>query len=665
MALQPLPRKRLSAAALNGGTPGLPSPSNRFTPFKEIGTSGYAVFGGHVQSREKDFRVAGPQRWVTYSDLVANTSIVAAGVRYFLNIVASSTWSMTPASDKADDQEVADFIESVINSMETPWRRVARRTALYRFHGFNVQEWTAKKRDDGKIGLEDIEARPQHTIERWEVDEKGTVQGVWQRSPQTQRDIYLPRGKIFYLTEDSLTDSPEGLGLYRHLIEPYERLKKYLTLEGRGFERDLRGIPIGRVPYRAIQQWVAAGQMSSSDANRIIAAIEDFVKIQSRAEDTSIVLDSSPYVIQTESGPTPTGTPHYGIELLNGNAPDFGGLSHAIERLNQEMARIIGAEHLLLGGAGSANRALAEDKSRNFYQTVNGTLDDIVDGANKDIINTVCDLNGIPEEKRPKLTHSDVSWRSVGEITSALRDMATAGATLAPDDPAIDDVRELLGLQKPPEPTPERLALLSGMLGLGQNPNAEPADETDAETGDPEEDKKPSKRPNPFEGKDGKNPFDKPPPKKGRKPLPMVQKAFDPNQLRDKAGKWARQGGGAAVKWAKSASVRNTINKIVTNKKAQAVTGAAISAALGMANFSDPIADEFISENIKNISTTAGVKKAEAKKVLQEVAKALRDAHAKSKLRKAEDEDEDDFILKRLEELLAALERYVADDDED
>lgn len=470
---------------------GMPPPT-RTSPFKEIGSSGVAVFGGIPMNREKDFRVVGQQKWITFTELMTNTSIVAAGVRYFLNIIASAQWSLEPAVEDGQDQptpqaeEVAEFVESVMNDMVTPWRRVMRRAAMYRFNGYGIQEWTAKKRDkDGKIGMEDVEARPCHTMDRWEVDEKGTVLGIWQRLPQTGETVFLPRQKVLYLVEDSLTDNPEGLGLFRHLVDPYERLKKFQTLEGVGFERDLRGIPIGRVPYQAIRDAVEKGKLDEQKARQLIQAIEDFVKMQSKKEDTSIVLDSAPYAVETDTGTTLSATMQYGIELLQGQQPGFVDLNNALSRLNMEMARIIGVEHLLLGGAGSANRALSEDKSRNFYLTCNATLDEIADGADDDIINNICDLNGIPEELRPKLQHSDVSFRAVSEYTAALAQMATAGATLQPDDPAIDEIRDMLGLSKQPEMSPEmkgalerqKLGLppegMEGQMGMGMQPGME------------------------------------------------------------------------------------------------------------------------------------------------------------------------------------------------
>src|SRR5882672_5764928 len=187
-------------------------------PFTEMGTSGTAVYGGFVQIKEKSPDWVGWQKYITASDMAVNTSIVAAGVHYFLNLVAYPKWTVKPSDEKDKEAvEIAEFIDKVLHGMHSPWYKVVRRSALYRFHGFGVQEWTAMKRKDGKVGFRDIESRPQHTIEQWDIDEDGSVLGVWQRSPQNGRLLGLPRSKLLYLVEDTLTDSPEGIGMFRHM----------------------------------------------------------------------------------------------------------------------------------------------------------------------------------------------------------------------------------------------------------------------------------------------------------------------------------------------------------------------------------------------------------------------------------------------------------------
>ena len=86
---------------------------------------------------------------------------------------------------------------------------------------------------------------------------KRQVWGVVQRNPNDGQYVYLPRQKLFYVVDDSLNASPEGLGLFRHLVEPAQRLKDYQRLEWVGFETDLRGVLVLKVPYAALRQAVA------------------------------------------------------------------------------------------------------------------------------------------------------------------------------------------------------------------------------------------------------------------------------------------------------------------------------------------------------------------------------------------------------------------------
>ncbi len=243
--------------------------NQRKVPTTTIGVGGAAVYGGFVVERETSAKLAGQQLYTTYAKLLANTTIVAAGVRYFLNLISKASWKVEPAEDTgARGEEVAEQFEDVMYDMLTPWHRVIRRMAMFRFYGFGIQEWTAKRREDGLIGFLDIEPRPQTTITKWDVDEHGTVHGVIQESPQTFREIYLPRAKLVYAVDDSLSDSPKGLGLLRHIVQACDRLERYEQLEGFGFETDLRGVPIGRAPFQELRRWSRRTRSRAPSASR-------------------------------------------------------------------------------------------------------------------------------------------------------------------------------------------------------------------------------------------------------------------------------------------------------------------------------------------------------------------------------------------------------------
>lgn len=468
-------QRLFGAAGLAGGL-SLP----RMRPFKEMGAGGVSVWGGYIRSIERNVNWSGRQRYITTSDIVANVSIVAASVHYFMNVVSRPSWSVVPADDTPKAAEYADFVDEVLYDMETPWPRIIRRATSYRFHGFSIQEWTAKKLEaksrhrgkgskhhaGGGIGISDIEARPQHTIEQWVVDDHGEVEGVWQRSPQTQALLGLPRSKLIYLVDDALSDSPEGLGAFRHLAEPYSRLKQFLALETRAFERDLRGTPIGRAPITLINEAVNAGNLTRAQGDVMIRGMQDFIEQQVKQADTGMLLDSMPYESDVVAGRQMTATPQWSMELLQGSANGLQELHAAIDRLQREMARIFGTEHLMLGES-AGSRALSQDKSRNLYLSANAVLSNIVEAMTQDLIDPLWNLNGFPEELKPWFKAEDVAPREVGEITAALREMATAGAVLAPDDDIIDDIRDLLGVSRQPERKEEEMdAMVRSAMGL-------------------------------------------------------------------------------------------------------------------------------------------------------------------------------------------------------
>lgn len=488
----------------------------RAKPFKEMGSSGTPVFGGFIQNRERSSKWQGSERYRLASEIVVNTSIVAASVHYFLNLLAHPQWNVSPANETDEAKRLADLTAKLLfNDLLSPWSAVIRRCGMYRFHGFGILEWTAIRRKDGTTGFLDIESRPQHTIERWEVDGNGAVTGVYQRNPQTSELLGLPRGKIVYLVEDTLTDSPEGLGIFRHLLDPYERLRSYLKLESRGFERDLRGTPIGRAPLSLLEKAVQEQRLSPDERDRLLADMDAFIRMQVKSEDTGMLLDSQPYESMAADGAKVASAMQWGMELLTGSAAGLMELNTAIDRIQREMARIIGTEHLMMGDTGG-NRALAVDKSRNLYLIANSVLGYIRSVLNRDTIDPLWTLNGWDEDLKPTLEVEDVAFKDVSQVTAALRDMATAGAVLAPDDPAINDVRDLLGIERADLEKAAEAAEALKPPEINTGDNLPPAREDDL----PKEDREPATT------------------EDAEKMVAALLKAFNPNQPRDDHGKW-------------------------------------------------------------------------------------------------------------------------------
>ena len=424
----------------------------KIRPSAWAGSPGFSAYSGYVDEREVDSLLSTHEgKFNTFETIIANTTIVSASLRYFLNLIAKSEWSFSPAEDVADGEMYAERLEeALIESPDTSWHRVMRRAAMFRFYGFSIQEWAVKRHPEGWLTFSDIRHRPARTVERWDTDEEtGVVRGMIQLRPQDQMYVYLPREKVLYLVDDALSDSPAGLGILRHMVAPSERLKRYEQLEGYGFEVDLRNIPLARAPYDELARLVESQDITHTEMKARVSQVENFIHSHVRNPKLGMVLDSATYAARDEAE-RPSATRMWDLELLNGSQTSLTDAATAIMRINREMARIMGTEQLLLGDT-EGSYALAQDKTSQFYLLVDSTLVEIRETVQRDLVDMLWMINGWPDEAKPIMNLEAVRSRNIVELSAMLRDMATAGAVLMPQDPVIGQIRDLAGLERPPE----------------------------------------------------------------------------------------------------------------------------------------------------------------------------------------------------------------------
>jgi hypothetical protein len=371
-------------------------------PEQTAGVSGVASFNGYVRSYETDPSLAGSRRYKTYSEMQRNNPIVGLGVRYRKALVSKPQIRVVPKDASSAAREAALFVEEVLADMATPVNKVLARMAMTDFHGFSVHEWTAKSRDDGRIGLLDIESRPQATIERWDLDAFGTVHGVVQRSPQTGAEHYLPIGKCVHLVDDSDTNSPEGHGIFRDCVSSSKIFMRYRQLEGFGYETDLRGIPIAGAPLGELND-----QLKSNDPKKkqaaidAIANIEDFMRSHVKQPDAGFMLDSATYTDNVNKNPS--SVPKWSIRLLDGGATTAEEVGKSIEREALYLAALLGIEHILIGGSNRGSQALSRDKAMSYALICDAQLSDICDALVIQVLRPLFELNGMDRELIPDL----------------------------------------------------------------------------------------------------------------------------------------------------------------------------------------------------------------------------------------------------------------------
>jgi hypothetical protein len=456
------------------------------TPMARMGVPGYGITGGYILPRDVDRRLSPRERYRLYEENLVNVAIIATGVRYFLDLVSGASWNFEPADDSKPAADVAEFVQdALIDDMETSFSRVIRRQARYKFDGFQIQEWTAKPREDGRIGFHDIEPRPCHTIEQWDIDERGSVRGVIQMNPNNGQTLYLPRQKLIYVTDDTLSDSPEGLGLFRHLIRSAAGITRFEDLEHWGFETDLQGIPVGRAPLAALDRAVEDGQISKDAAAMARNVMDHFIANHIRGPKTGMVLDSATYTT-TDDRQAPSNQRLWDLELLKSGGTSHAQINEAIKRKTQELARLLGVEHLLLGSEGGGSLALSQSSTRRLHGMVNSTLHELKDVGSKQMIKPLMMLNNIPRALWPKPKPEEIAYRTVEEVTGALASLAQAGVPLMPGDAAVDEVRDLIGLSRSDPKMMDIQRIEAGLLALSAGqpaPGGEDDDDEGADSG--------------------------------------------------------------------------------------------------------------------------------------------------------------------------------------
>jgi hypothetical protein len=359
-----------------------------------------------------------------------------------------------PSPEDIEAQQKAEWMEDILfKGMVTSWSQLIRQLGMYKFHGFTIHEWIAKRRDDGTIGLHDVQNRAQTTIEKWDMDRSGVLQGVFQRIPLDGTEEYIPRWKMVYVVDSELADGdPQGVGLFRHSANKVGQLKRLEQLEGVGYETDLRGIPVVYAPIAEMDAAIASGKDGWSEAKKEAALLPttQFMEGHSRNKSLAIRLDSTPYRDVGPNG-SPSQTPKWKVDLLTGGGTSHESVSKAIDRKNREIARTLFAEGFLLGGEGGSNRALGEEKNRFLAAFVNSLLTDVCDALNRDVVRPLCLLNGIPEEMWPTLRYEAVSVTDVAHVAEMLKKVKDAGAPLDPRDPVINTLRARANLPYVPD----------------------------------------------------------------------------------------------------------------------------------------------------------------------------------------------------------------------
>lgn len=446
-----------SAAAARGAIIG----TGPVQPFVEYGRTGLKQISGFVQ--EEFLReLQGARGMQAYREMAANSAVLGAGLRALELPMLQVQWTVEPKLEKKDDAkpssqavEIAEFVDQCRDDMSCAWEDVIQEALTCITYGWAYMETVYKQRngeqpegpdqpasskyDDARVGWRKLSLRAQETLFRWDFDIHGGIRGMWQIAPPDYITRYIPVEKAGLFRTKSVRGNPEGYSFLRNAYMSWYNVKRVMTLEGIGIERDLTGVPVARVPEHMLIP--NAPPEFAAKVNAMRAAVRG-LKMD---EQVGIVIPSSV---------DEHGHDKWGLELMASPGTRQHDTSKIVDRYELRMLQSLMCDFLMLGHTEVGSRALAEPKMEFFELSLNALLAQVAKVYNRYLIPRLLKLNGMDPKLAPTLKHGKVRSENLTQLGELLKVLTDAGMPLFPNPPLQKHIMDRAHL---PSLTPEEI----------------------------------------------------------------------------------------------------------------------------------------------------------------------------------------------------------------
>lgn len=418
----------------------------------ELGVAGQNTYSGMIFADEFLTELRGNKAIQKYREMRDNNATIGAVMYAVEQTLRDVEVKVVPANDSEEAKKAVEFVKSVLDDMDHSLDDHIAEALSFLTYGFAWFEvvWKVRggssnnpkknsKYNDGLLGIKKLATRAQWTIQRFEVDkETGDVLGVHQLVTWGKAPVMIPKEKSVYYRTTSLNNDPSGRSVLRNAFVAYTYLNRIQGYEAIAIERELHGIPVGRMPA----EYLSADATSDQAALRY--QFETALRDVKNNDQGYLLLPSDVYM---DVDGKPTNQRLMDIELITANGSRSIQIDPVVRRYQHDIARSLMAEFLMLGGGQSGSYALSKTKTDLFLRSMESYINAIVDVLNKQLMEPLWEMNGLPWETMPKLVAGDVAPHDLKELASFLRNINGADINLSDQ---IDTVEELLHIAELP-----------------------------------------------------------------------------------------------------------------------------------------------------------------------------------------------------------------------
>ena len=410
----------------------------------QLGQGGTNTKDGTIRADEFLPDLKGKRAIRKFREMRDNDSTIGAIMYATEQVLRDVDYYVEPASDKLKAKKEADFVKSVLEDMEHSLDDHISEALSHLTFGFSIFEVVYKRRrgpqqrqaannskfSDGRLGVRKLASRAQWTIERFDVDKTtGDVLGVRQEQNYGSKSLFIPANKLLHYKTTNTNNDPSGRSILRNAYSAYTYLKNLQNIEAIAVERELHGVPVGRISAEYLSP------DATSDQAALRSQMEKILRDLKFNEQGYALLPSDVY---RDADGKPTNQRIVDIELIASNGSRNIDINPIISRYQHDIARSVMAEFLMLGAGANGSYALSKSKTDLFLRSMESYINSIFDVLNKQLVEPLWHMNGLDFDLMPKICAGDVAPHDLRELGSYLRNLNGANIDLSDQDDIVN-----------------------------------------------------------------------------------------------------------------------------------------------------------------------------------------------------------------------------------
>jgi hypothetical protein len=387
----------------------------------------------------------------TFREMKDNDPVIGAILMAFEMLLRAAEFRVEAADDSPEAKEAQIFVEQCFSDMNGTVDDFLAEVLTFLPFGFSVFEVVYKVRggrntsdptrysqfDDGRYGIQKLAPRAQWTIDRFLTDANGTITGVRQTALTLKMgSIEIPSEKLLHFRTSTINNDPSGRSILRNAFTSYHYASHIQMIEAIAVEREMNGIPVGRIPSEYLADSATAPQQAFANAFKKILRDVKF-------NDQGFVLLPSD-VYENDDG-SKTSIPMVQFDLVTAKGTRAIPTGEVILRHQQNIARSVLADFLMLGSGDKGSFALSKSKTDLFLAAASGYTEAISSVLNRQLLSRLWELNGFDPALMPSISFGDIAPVDLAELGAFVRDIAGAGMPLFPDDDTENTIRRAAG----------------------------------------------------------------------------------------------------------------------------------------------------------------------------------------------------------------------------